>query len=213
MPGLLAVTAALLVAAPSSAVTPTPLNTNLIHNRSFENGSFSNDGLHGVIIPGWDYFNNTTVIKYGTSGFPSVARSTAFGGGKQFYASGAKDFDSCDQIDQSITLVGRNTLIDTHHIKAVVSAWVATKGNQTDTAQVTLYPRDDHNQDTTGMNPIVLQPVSQTYNHFQKVSGSAILHSHGQPIRQLQIALRTDNVQGTYCNAYFDKIVVKIVQV
>jgi hypothetical protein len=202
--------ALMLSVGPAGAATPTPFNHNLVKNPGAEAGAASSDGQSGVTIPNWEGISDShfTVVRYGTAGgFPTAAEGQRIGGGKQFFAAGVDHFGDCDNISQSIFIIGRNSPIDGHHVKLVLSAWVATYDGQTDNAIVRVNIGDDSNN---SLGSLVLPTQSATNDTFHHLKSSKLLPSH---TRELTVSLQSSTHQGAYCDAYFDKISVKLVQV
>jgi hypothetical protein len=197
-----------LAAAPTAAATPTPLNTNLVKNGSAEAGLASSDGMSGVAIPGWEALSdsNFTVVKYGTGGgFPAKSNAPAKAG-KQFFSAGAEHFGDCDNIIQPIFIKGRNSLIDGHHVQVKLSAYVATYGNQIDNAIVLLKFGDDSNNSLGSTKLPTQTATGDTFNHLSKTV------TLPKKTREMTVVLESTAHTG-YCDAYFDKISVKLSQV
>lgn len=198
-------------AVPASAASTTPFNANLVKNPGAEAGSASPDGQSGVNVPHWDGVSGSTftVVKYGTpGGFPSHAKGQHISGGKQFFTTGAWDsvYGQCDDAKQSIFIHGRSSAIDHGHVKVVVSAYLATFSNQSDTAHLNLYFGDDSNNSLGGAH---VKPQTATNDNFHHVTTSRVLPKR---TREITIDLWASNVPtDQYCDAYFDNISVKIV--
>lgn len=199
----------LLSSAPAGAASPTPYATNLLSNPGAQAGPASSDGQTPVVIPGWDdTFAGMTVVRYGTSGFPSVHTGNQIGGGTKFFSSGPYDngLGTCGDTDQAIVLKGRGTAIDTGHIKATLSGRVAASGPAV--AHLDLYFRnsDNHGVAVNG----ITRHVSSTGGQFALLGGSKVLPKH---TRILRIHIWASGVSSGYCKAFFDKLSVKITHV
>src|SRR3954451_13989125 len=130
----------MLTASPASAATATPFNTNLVKNPGGEQGAGTN-GYSQVDIPHWVSENSSfTVVRYGAPGFPKMAESQRIHGGKKFFACG--DAVSLGHRKQRITLVGRTTLVNNGHIRAILSARIASYDGQQDSGFVQMSFRD-----------------------------------------------------------------------
>ncbi len=209
----LAVLCAALAAGPAFAAN-TPFNTNLVKNPGAEAGSSSSDGSVAVPIPNWEGISDThfTVVPYAASsagGFPTKAESHRIGGGKQFFTSGYYDtiFGECDDVSQSIFIKGLNSQIDGHHVKVVLSAWVATYGSQIDNAIVLMTIGDDSNNSLGSLKLPTQTATGGTFNHL---TASKTLPAK---TRELTVHLQSTKHEGAFCDAYFDKISVKLVQI
>lgn len=202
----LLVTAA-FVASPVQAAS-TPYGTNLVRNPGAEQGSASSSGNGVVSIPRWETFANMTVVKYGTSGFPSKAKGNAINGGTRFFSTGrySTTNGSCGDAQQVIFLTGRGSLIDAGRIRVRFSGKVAAAGDIT--AHLDLYFRDANNH-SVGSNGI-RKRVEGSGNTFRSISSSKILPDG---TRQLRVHLWADGVDSGYCKAYFDNIRVTISKV
>jgi hypothetical protein len=195
-------------AAPVTAATTTPLDSNLVKNGSAEAGHASSDGQSGVLIPGWEALSdsNFTVVKYGTpGGFPAKSDAPAKAG-KQFFSAGAEHFGGCDNIIQPIFIKGRNSLIDGHHVQVTLSAYVATFDSQIDNAIVLLKFGDDSNN---SLGSTKLPTQTATNDKFHHLTKTVTLP---RKTREMTVVLESTNHTG-YCDAYFDKISVKLSQV
>jgi hypothetical protein len=209
--GVLAVTAVLVLSAGSVSAATTPFNTNLVKNPGAEAGSSTSDGTVAVPIPHWEGISDShfTVVTYGGPNFPTKAEGNRINGGKQFFTAGVYNtvFGECDDVSQSIFLTGINSKIDGHHVKVVLSAWVATFDGQTDNAIVRMTIGDDSNN---FLGTLKLPTQSATNNTFHKLTASKVLPAH---TRELTVKLQETVHQGSFCDAYFDNISVKLVQV
>ena len=200
--------ALILAAGPTMAATPTPFNTNIVKNQGAESGAASSNGNAGVAIPSWEEISasNFTVVKYGTSGFPSVSAGSAILGGKQFFTSGVYDtvYGACDDSIQNIKIKGRNSLIDSHHLSVTLSAYLA-KGPGND-KPIVLMTFGDSTNNSTG-NSI---QFGSTSSSFTLKSKTVLLPKH---TRQVTVKLEDYNGTGPYCRAYFDNVSVRVNQV
>jgi hypothetical protein len=203
-----ALAALLLSAGTVGAVTVTPFNTNLVKNPGAEAGVATSDGL-GVPIPGWETISdsNFTVVKYGELGGPSKAQSNAINGGRKFFFAGKYDavYGQCDDAIQNIKLNGRNAQIDGRHVKVTLSAWLDSL-NSDDLARVTLTFGDDTNNVISRIRVGAQGPTAQFVH--RSVSVTVPAHTRQVTVRMYDAGSTTD-----YCDAFFDKISVKLVQI
>jgi hypothetical protein len=197
-----------LATSPVLAATTTAFGVNLVKNGNAEAGVASSNGQTGVAIPGWEAISdsNFTVVRYGTAGgFPTTANAPRKGG-NQFFSAGAEHFGECDTLIQPIFIKGRNSLIDGHHVKVTLGAWVATYDSQQDNAIVLLKFGDDSNN---SLGSTQLPTQTATNNVFHHLTKTVVLPRR---TRELTVVLESTNHIG-YCDAYFDKISVKLAQV
>lgn len=208
------VTACLLIIAatlslsvlPAVAVVRTPYNTNLVKNPGFEAGAATN-GYSWVQVPDWFSEPNGTVVAYGTAGgFPTAAEGNRISGGNQFYTSGTPSNDICAYAQQDITVRGRANAIDSGHVKVVVSARAGTYGSQTDTTRMKILFRD-----TGGsiLGTLTMPSKTATNGQLQLISGKRVAPAGTRNITILLDAINTE----LYCDAYFDNIKVKLVNI
>ena len=187
--------------APVAAVTTTPYGTNLVKNPSFEAGAASANGYTIVPIPSWGTVVGATVVGYGTSGFPTKKQGRHVSGGHKFYTAGPPN-PLCGYAYQTIQIVGRDVAIDTGHVELVMSARV---GSNVHDAFVDLKMFDT----LAGVTSEVGFSKHATNRKMLLGSVSQIIPA---TTRSVQIHLIAPNSAG-YCDAYFDKINVKLVHI
>jgi hypothetical protein len=198
------------VASVAMGVSPvsaaTPYGSNLLRNPGAQAGGASSNGQSPVAIPSWDTFANMTVVKYGTSGFPSTNQGARFDGGSRFFSSGPYDsgLGTCGSAEQRIVISGRGGAIDSGRVKVYLKGRVAAGGSST-VAHLDVYFRDSENH-TVSSNGIV-RSVNGTGSSFRSISASRTLP---RDTRILRVRLWADNVSAGYCKAYFDKLSVVI---
>ena len=199
-----------VASAPALAAKPTLFGVNLVKNGSAEAGPVSATGQTAVSIPNWQVVSGTgfTVVKYGTpGGFPTKGQAPPKAG-KRFFSDGVGSGATCNEIDQVIPISGHGSLIDGGHVAVTASAWMATYSNQSDTAAVALY------FDTaagTAIRGMVLGSATRTNDEFIQVTESIPL-SVGT--RKLEVAIEAvGGHDGAYCDAYFDKISLKLTKI
>jgi hypothetical protein len=123
--------AALLAAAPADAVVPIG---NLLVNPGADAGPGAPDSVQQLPLPGWTVESTFTAVKYGTSGFPTLADSTTFGGGVNFFAGGNSATSAATQV---VDVSGAAAEIDAGTLKVTLSALLGGFSSQTDRATVT----------------------------------------------------------------------------
>src|SRR4051812_50012883 len=72
LPMTMALGLAALVAGTATAVTPTPLDADLVSNAGAESGA-AGTGMQIVPIPGWTTTGGVTAVAYGSPGGPAQA--------------------------------------------------------------------------------------------------------------------------------------------
>jgi hypothetical protein len=199
-------------ALPVSAAN-TPFDKNIVVNPGAENGAASqNPPTDVVAIPGWSSTANThfTVVKYGApNGYPTIAEGQRIIGGEQFFAAGLKTAaNQCNNLTQTILIKGRANLIDNDHVRADLSAWIATFDSQAEAGSVSVFFLSDTGS-TTGS--FATPVVSKTNSIFQHKVASMVLPRHTRKVKVALIGLGTPT--GAECDAYFDKISVKLHQI
>lgn len=199
---------AALAATPASAAASTPYGSNLVKNPGAQSGAASSSGNSTVNIPSWDTFANMTVVRYGTSGFPSTSRGNAIGGGTKFFSAGPLDdgLGQCGQAEQVIVLSGRNSLIDGGRIRVSFSGKVAASGAAV--AHLDLLFRDASNHGVSSNG--IQRTVHGSGTTFRSISASRTLPRN---TRRLRVKLWADGVDSGYCKAFFDNIKVTISKV
>jgi hypothetical protein len=128
--------AALLVpAAGSQAAIP---QGNALLNGDGETGTAVSDETSHVCPQGWTCdpgFPNTTLIRYGTTTFPSAAESARIGGGNNFFAGGPDM--PMPGVTQTVNL-GEQPEFDAGAVKATFGGCLGGFGDQNDSATVRL---------------------------------------------------------------------------
>ena len=190
----------------ATATTATPYNKNLILNPGFEAG-LASDGYHSVSVPNWDLSPNATVVAYGTAGgFPTRAEGHRISGSRQFLTSGwrANDNVVCASATQAIFIHGRNTAIDSGAVAFLFPVGPEPMGHTP-----TRRPRGAGLRGPPPRNPRA-GVLSQTHTNGQlfRLSNTQVL---GPQTRTITIDLYAENAAG-YCDAYFDRISVKLIR-
>lgn len=191
----------------ASATTVTPYNKNLILNPGFELG-LASDGYHSVSVPGWIVKPNATVVAYGTAGgFPTLAEGHRISGGNQFFTTGwrANYYDYCGRAIQDIFIHGRDTAIDSGRVAVVFSGRLGTYAMQPDTAFLGMSTMDG----AAGFTGETVLRQTQTNGELFHLSKTVVLKPG---TREIRIDLDVEHAAG-YCDAYFDRISVKLIRV
>jgi hypothetical protein len=199
----------MFAANPVQAGARTPWYTNLVRNPGAEAGPASSNGYAQVVAPHWEFPSEFTVVRYGQTGgrFPTRAQGNRIGGLDQFFAAGPAVDPDCDPATQEIPLVGRSRAIDRRNVRVTVSAWVATAGPIQANIDLRFLDRQERSTGTA----LVVARVTGTRRTFVKVSRSAIVPAGS---RQLLVQLSGDGATGrVYCDAFFDRVKVRIAPV
>ena len=123
---------ALAVGAPGAqAVLPTG---NLIINGGGETGTAATDTSAVFAPPGWVTSGPFTLVAYGTGGFPTVADSATYGGGKAFFAGGNAAVSTATQ---SVNIAQAAPEIDPGGLAVTLSARLGGFDGQDDNASIT----------------------------------------------------------------------------
>lgn len=145
---------------------------------------------------------NFTAVKYGIPGFPPIKESTRIGGGDHFFAGGPEDHES--RAIQVIDISDHSDLIDRSKLKVVVRAQQAGWLTGLDTGEVVVAFLD---VDGNILGEVRGRKVAGTNSSFQQV----IRHKFIPPkTRRLRVLLHAVRGTGTYLDAYFDNIDVRI---
>jgi hypothetical protein len=218
----LVVAAGLATAAPAGADVLTP---NLVQNPGAEKGG---SGLGGVVttIPSWSRgpefgSSRSTVVDYGTAGFPTRAQAAALDGGSQFFAGGPFYGPDDNSVDYSEAVIGQDiaipadvmNLVQSGGAQVTFSACLGGYADQDDYVEMKLYQTavsfsyDRQPGEATITGPraagrggtTALLPVSNTYN---------------LPPTVTMMGIRLDFVRtsgaATYNDGYADNVSVRI---
>jgi hypothetical protein len=143
-----------LIAACASALGVTAPQTqaaipqgNVLLNPGGETGSAATDGISNVCPQGWacnPMFPQTTLVRYGTTTFPSVADSARIGGGNNFFAGGPNN--NLSGAEQNIDL-GVQPEFTAGAVKVTFGGCLGGFQDQNDIARVLLTFRTDEDPD------------------------------------------------------------------
>ncbi len=119
--------------------TPPPANgVNLIRN----GGAEAADGYSGYTpnagIPGWTDLGAATVVRYGSSGFPSAGSPGPADRGQSFFCGGSAAAGRTTTIRQRIDLSGRRADIRRGVVGFSFSGWLGGRGSDRDLATATV---------------------------------------------------------------------------
>lgn len=182
---------------------PDPLGGNLLANPGAEAGSASDDGS-AVAIPNWNTFAGFTAVKYGSDGFPGTDEAARIGGGANFFAGGG-EADSSRAI-QKIDVSRWSNLIDGKKLRLKAKVWQAGFEDQEDNGQLRVQFLNDKGKLIGTMR---LRKVAGTNLEFERVQGIKDVPEGTRAIRVLLVANR---VTGSFADAYFDNIEVKLLR-
>ena len=185
---------------PAAAVTRTPYNANLVKNSGFEMGYASADGSQPVAVPYWTTSLNTTVVAYGTPGFPTKHQSAQFGGRHQFLTLGQPDGEAnCGQAVQTIALKGRAADIDAGAIRIWFKARVGTAASEPDNTELSyrFVPAPSEGNSSADFDV--------TTGGSMEFEGQSQILPPGT--RSIEIFISAKDTNGS-CAAYFDKVKV-----
>jgi hypothetical protein len=190
---------ALLAAAPGDAAVP---SGNLLVNPGADAGPGAPDSAQQLPLPGWTVASTFTAVKYGTSGFPTLADSAALGGGVNFFAGGPGGATAA--ATQVVDVSGAAAEIDTGTLTATLSALLGGFATQTDHATVTASFLDAAGAPIGGLSLPTVGPGDR---------GSVtalVARSDSGPVRAgtRQISVRIDAIrdEGSYNDGYVDNV-------
>jgi hypothetical protein len=138
-----------LTATQAQAVIP---QGNVLLNPGGETGPVATDGISHVCPQGWTCsvppFDQTTLVRYGTTTFPSVADSARIGGGNNFFAGGPSN--NLSRAEQNIDL-GVQPEFTAGAVKVTFGGCLGGFQDQNDLARVLLTFRTADDPD--GVDP------------------------------------------------------------
>jgi len=196
---LLALLAALAAAAPAGAVIPAG---NLIDNPGAELGArASNDTEVSPPDSPWTTRSNFTQVAYGSTGFPSLQVSAAFGGGEAFFAGGPANASS--RAVQRIDVTGAAPEIDAGELTATLGAHLGGVADQDDAARVEArFVNADENNLGAGVS---VGPVLAAERGGQT---GLIAKSASAPVpagtREIVVTVTATRTGGSYNDGYAD---------
>jgi hypothetical protein len=123
---------------------------NVLLNSGGETGPAATDGISHVCPQGWTCspvpFDQTTLVRYGTTTFPSVAESARIGGGNNFFAGGPSN--NLSGAEQNVDL-GVQPEFTAGAVKVTFGGCLGGFQDQNDLARVLLTFRTDEDPDGT----------------------------------------------------------------
>ena len=202
--------AGLVVASPAvqvAASSHTPYEANIVRNPGFEAGK-GTGGYKLVPIPHWERsFGGGTVVRYGAPNFPTRSEAQRVDGGHKFFSCGENTTEGA--AFQYITLVGRNADIDAGKLKVTLRVRIATFGTQPDSGWVDLSLEQSI---APGSVPLVTRNIETP--HVTATNGTFQLEKVGTSVpkrtRIIQVVLHGQTGEGSYCDAYFDNVDVRL---
>jgi hypothetical protein len=190
--------ALLLVVVPADAVVP---GGNLLVNPGAEAGPGAADSSTQLPLPGWTVESTFTAVKYGTSGFPTLADSTALGGGVNFFAGGNSLASAATQV---VDLSGAAAEIDAGKVTATLSALLGGFATQTDRATVTAtFLTPEGNQSGSVTLPAVAPADRNSVTALVARTASGPV-----PLGTRRVSVRIDATrdEGSYNDGYIDNV-------
>lgn len=182
---------------------PNPLGGNLLSNPGAEAGAASDDGSV-VAVPNWKTFGGFTAVEYGSDGFPGTDEADHMKGGSNFLAGGG-EADTSRAI-QKIDVSKWSDLIDRKRLRLKAKLWQAGYEDQADNGQLRVQFLNDKGKLVGTMR---LRKVAGTDFEFERVQGIKDVPAGTRSVRVLLIANR---VTGSFADAYFDNIEVKLIR-
>jgi hypothetical protein len=129
-----ALAAVALMAGSANATIP---QGNLIQNPGGEADQGVTDETSHACPTAWLCANNATVVRYGTTVFPSLAESIRIAGGNNFFAGGP-NVPVAAMIQDGIDLSAAAAEIDAGGVQATLSACLGGFQDQDDNAQISM---------------------------------------------------------------------------
>ena len=176
--------------------------SNLIVNGNAEAGAASGDGFSVVAIPGWTVTGNLTVVKYGTSDFPSAGGPGLANRGNNFFAGGPSNGSS--SATQTIDVSGGATTIDAGGVSFTLSGFIGGYLTQNDNAALTASFRGAGNNQlgTASLGPVLSADRGGATGLLSQLASGLL------PVgtRSIVIVLATNRTAGTYNDGYADNL-------
>jgi hypothetical protein len=203
MPGrvsLATLAAALLFAAPASAVVPAG---NLIVNPGAEAGAGAADSFAQPPLPGWTVESTFTAVKYGAPNFLTVEDGARLGGGVNFFAGGPGGAVSA--ASQTIDVGVAAPEIDAGNVRASLSALIGGYDGQDDQATVAATPL---NASGAGIAPATtLGPVTQAdRTAVTNLLPRATTFAVPSGTRAVSVRITATRFAGSYNDGYVDNV-------
>ena len=185
------------------------LGTNLIVNGNAEADTGVADSTSVVNPSGWHVGSSNsrtpgfTVVKYGTSGFPTGSTPGPSDRGNNFFAGGPNEGD--DSAFQTIDLSAIASDIDAGRISANLSGWLGGSGSEDDNMELTMsfsrtQGRDDISTTSAG---VVHASDRSNVTEFLQKSASIVVPAG---VRSVTVDLHALRAVPLYNNAFADDI-------
>ena len=197
---------ALLVAGPLSARPDTVPAGNLVKNPGAEDGAGAPDSTQHPALPSWTTTSFLTAVKYGTSGFPTVAMSAPISGGVNLFAGGPNNAKST--ATQTIDITGAATEIDGGKLQAQLSALIGGFESQEDNAVVEAFFL---NASAGQLGTIKIGPVTAA----DRANKTALLPRSATGTvpagtRSIRVVITATRTSGSYNDGYLDNISLEL---
>ena len=207
---LLALLAAMPVPAAHAAPVPPPdLTGNLIRNPGGEATPGATDRTSTVCPQDWSCrATKSTIVQYGTPGFPSRAEGDRIGGGQNFFAGGPQTQPLLGSL--FIDVSGAAIDIDSHLDQATLSACLGGLGNGSDYLQMHAHFYD--NAGPIGDTQILSSP--DRHDGVTKFLPVTTTRPVPQGTRSIDVYLDFfDADGGDYTDAYADNLSLRLTRV
>ena len=211
------VVAALVWAVPAGAVIPTG-NLLADQNPGAELGRAASDEFGVFTPPGWTTSvasTRATTVRYGAPAFPTVAQSTAIGGGSNFFAGGptGPGDNPTAKLDLPRIALPASVIgdVDAGSVQATTSACLGGYADQDD------YPRVDVIYRNAGGSQLTQSQINGPFSP-ERGAETKLLPTASAPL-PLPAGTRTFSTtlsfyrrsgEGTYNDAYADNISVRL---
>ena len=198
-----------LSATPAHAALP---SGNIVQNGDAEAGAGATNETDHPAVPGWDTFPNFTAVVYGTGAFPSVAQSTAVGGGSNFFAGGPESsFGDVSFAQQQIDLSGAAPEIDAGGVQATLSADLGGFAGQDDSATISAIFTDAESGSVNGalgVGPVTREDREGETRLLRRTSCTTL--TPGARSLFVQMFASRQSGAGTYNDGYADNVSVTL---
>jgi hypothetical protein len=202
-------TAAVVVPLAGAASAP----VNLVGNSGAEAGLAASDSSVVVrSIPGWHRTGKFDVVRYGTSGFPTVSFGQGIHGGKNFFTGGPSDatVDPVSAVTQTVSVARSAVAIDAGTMRATLAGYLGGYSTQKDAATATATFLDGGGQK---LKSIRIGPVTAAQR--QNVT-TLLARTAKAPVpaktRSIELTIRAIRAEGGgYNDGYADNVALTLV--
>ena len=204
---IVAIVAVLVAAATATATLPAG---NVVTSGDFEAQAGSTSATAVNPPRGWiSTTGKPTVIKYGTSGYPTTAQSTSSGGGANFVSGGDRARSVAQQtIDVSVAA----TEIDAGTTQLSVSALLGGYANQGDSVGIDVRMQRTSSSDTTlataSIAPVTPSDRSNTTQLLPRSTTATVPAG----TRYLVVVMTFNRTSGTSNDGYADNVSIRLSQ-